>query len=459
MRPARSLRTPNHHLVVGLCTAFTITLLLYEVPIVGAALVTGCAGVLFLALLTRGFGDSDQNHEPGPSLLTITLLCFATRVLIGIAIASSSALVEALGPDAKTYHLGALGILGSWNTGTQMTTLTIAAGKEGYFYALAGLYYVFGPYQVAGLVANAALSAALLPITYDTTRRLFGRQAARIAVVIVAVLPSFVVWTSQLLREAAVLFFLALAANAATRLTERTTPGLCATLGASLTILFALRANVALVATAGLIAGVAFGRRSILPGLATGAVTIGLVAMLLVSAGIGYAGFRVASGADLEQVSVARQDLSKGVASGFAPDTDVSTTSKALTFLPVSLPTFAFGPFPWQATNLLQWGGVLEALSLWILVPSAVRGIAGARKVAARRSYALTVPAFLLAASLSLLVGNFGTIVRERLQVTVLLVPLIAYGWTLRRGRSAVRVIEGDTLAASRNLERGFEPQ
>jgi hypothetical protein len=37
-----------------------------------------------------------------------------------------------------------------------------------------------------------------------------------------------------------------------------------------------------------------------------------------------------------------------------------------------------------------------------------------------------------VACSLSLLIGNYGTIVRQRPQVTVFLVPFAALGWTLR---------------------------
>ncbi|MEY2448332.1 MAG: hypothetical protein QOH79_1808 [Acidimicrobiaceae bacterium] len=436
MRSATSFGLRSGHFAVAIVVAIAVAVAASTAPIVIAFTVPLVASVLVLAAMVRAFRVSIADPERERWLLTIVMAVFAVRVLVSLIIAALPAVRDTFGPDAVTYHHGAINILHHWDAGAPITGAPIAAGKEGFFYLLAGLYYVFGTYQVSGLIVNAALSAALLPVIHDTTRRLFGPAAAKAAVVMVAVLPCFLVWTSQLLREAPVIFLLAAAANAATRLTQRTTPGAYLLLGGSLTLLFTLRANVALVAAAGFVLGIAFGRSHLLPGVATGAATLGFVVVIVVAAGVGYAGFQAATGADLEQVSAARKDLSTGVSSGYAPTQDVSTTQKAITFLPIALPSFALGPFPWQARNATQIGGVLEAMSLWFLLPSLVRGLRWAKLVALRRWQALALPALLLATSLSLLIGNFGAVVRERLQATVLLVPIAAYGWTLRRTRS-----------------------
>jgi 4-amino-4-deoxy-L-arabinose transferase-like glycosyltransferase len=370
----------------------------------------------------------------------VVLTVFAVRVIVSIVIASSPVLIRTFDGDAIIYHRGAVSILQHWDAGQSLAGVPIAAGKEGFYYLLAALYYVFGTYQVAGLVVNAALGAALLPVLHDTTRRLFGSEAAKVAVLVAAVLPSFLIWTSQLLREAPVLFLLALTANMATRLVERTTLGAYAVLGASLALLFTLRANVALVAAAGFMVGLVFGRDRLLAGVATGATTAGFAAALVVAGGIGYTGFQASTGADLQQVSLARQDLARSAVSGYSPNKDVSSTGKAINFLPVALPNFALGPFPWQARNVVQVGGVLEALSLWVLFPSLWRGVRSANAAASRQWYVLAGPAIILTLSLSLLVGNFGMIVRERLQVTVLLVPFVGFGWALRRRRRVAKV-------------------
>jgi hypothetical protein len=418
------------------------------VPILNAAFVPMVVGTLFLALLVRGLGGDDDDNRRW--LLRVVMLTFGARILVSLVIAGVPALVDTFGPDATTYHRGALDIVHGWDAGIGVSARELTPGKEGFFYMLAGLYYVLGPYLVSGLVVNAALSAALLPIAYDTTRRLFGTDAARVAVILTAILPAFFVWTSQLLREAPVLFLLAVAANAATRLTVRTTIAAYTLLVGSLALLFTLRANVALIASAGLIVGLVFGRRRLAAGVAAGAAMGTFVVALIVAVGIGYAGFQAATGADLEQVSAARRDLSTGVSSGYAPNQDVSSTQKAITFLPIALPSFLFGPFPWQARNATQIGGVLEAMSLWILAPSAWWGLRRAGQAASRRWFVLAGPAVLLAVSLSLLIGNFGAIVRERVQVTLLLIPVIAYGWTLRHPSAGA-----DDTAAANALDEG----
>ena len=42
------------------------------------------------------------------------------------------------------------------------------------------------------------------------------------------------------------------------------------------------------------------------------------------------------------------------------------------------------------------------------------------------------LPALFVTVGLALLVANFGTVVRERMQVLVLLIPLIGLGWSVR---------------------------
>ena len=49
-----------------------------------------------------------------------------------------------------------------------------------------------------------------------------------------------------------------------------------------------------------------------------------------------------------------------------------------------------------------------------------------------RRVFILLIPALITASMLSLLIGNFGTVVRERMQVVVLLVPIVSMGLALR---------------------------
>jgi hypothetical protein len=415
----------------ALATAFALA----ETPLVFALAAAVAVSLLGLGLSLVLLAPAGT--PGGARLRHWTWAAFVVHALLSVLIGSSQALTTTFGGDADTYHQGALGIVEHWSAGSPLPPV-IAIGKEGFFYALASVYYVLGPYRLAAVVLNAALSAAVLPVIFDTTRRLFGERAAQVSVVMLAVLPGFLVWTSQLLREAPILLGLAVAANAAVRLTDRLSAGAFVTLAGVAALLFTLRANVALVVLGALLASVALGRRDLVAGLGTGAAAMGLAAVLVFSAGVGYAGFQRAAASDLAEVSLARQDLSNSAQSGYAPDRDVSSSSAVVAFLPVALVHFAFGPFLAQADNARQLAGGLEALTLWVLFPSLVRGCHRGFRLVGRRSLVLVLPALAISCSLAILLGNYGTIVRERLQVTIFLVPLAAYGWTLRRPRGRV---------------------
>lgn len=70
-----------------------------------------------------------------------------------------------------------------------------------------------------------------------------------------------------------------------------------------------------------------------------------------------------------------------------------------------------------------------EAVTVWNLVPSFVRGLRRGWRRIKRRSALLLAPAAGITIVLTLLIGNVGTIVRERLQLVVLPLAFIGLGW------------------------------
>ena len=193
---------------------------------------------------------------------------------------------------------------------------------------------------------------------------------------LVVLLPGLLVWTSQLLREAAVLFLIVAAADLALRASERLRLGEFSLLTAVLAMLFLFRANVAYVLLGGLAVGLILSRRHVVSGLGLGAGVLSLSLVLVVSAGVGYSGYRTAAGADLHQVNTIRLDSSGSAASGFAGSEDVSTPTRAAVYLPYGLVQFALGPFPWQVRGIRQ---------IPALVDGAPAGSGGRRREDERR--------------------------------------------------------------------------
>lgn len=378
-------------------------------------------GVLALVLVWVATGDA---HDRGVARWTYA--SYLLHLGLSLTIGTSNLTVMFFGPDANTYHVVSVKVARHWSEGTPMPDLPL--GKEGFFFALARLYDLLGPYRVSGLALTSLCSALLVPLVADSTRRLFGRRAAAAVLPLLVLLPGILVWTSQLLREAPILACLALGGNLAIRLSERLSAGRFLALGLTLAVLFTLRANIAYVFAGAMLVGLVLSGRHLMAGVATAAISLTLVAAIVVGGGLGESGYEYVAAADLEQVNTLRSNLANTANTGIARDADISTPSGSLAYLPIGVPQLLLGPFPWQVRNLKQFLGLLEAMTLWPLVPALVRGLRQARRSSGRRVALLLAPAAGITLVLALIIGNYGTIVRERLQVLIFLLPLVALG-------------------------------
>ena len=389
----------------------------------GSVLLVAGAGVVVAvsAWLTREVPAADRRRERAMGLVIL-----GSHMAIGLLINASRTLTSLIGPDVYTYHRDAINLLAHQRDGAPAPFMP--SGKEGFYYGLAWLYGLFGPHKAAALAVIATCAALVLPITADATRRLFGVGRDRSLGPMLIVLPGFAVWTSHLLREAPIVLCIVILLNCAVRLSQRASAVTLAVTAATGAVLLTLRANVAVVLLGAIILGIVLGRRHLIQGFSTAGATIGVVALLVLAGGLGLQGYQQISQTDLEQVNVLRGDLATTANSGFRDEADVSTTTGALSYLVIGLPTFLFGPFPWQVAGNRLLPGMLEAMSVWFLVPSLRRGIRRSWAQVRRQTLVILVPALFLALGLALLTGNFGIIVRERVQVLVLLLPLIALG-------------------------------
>jgi hypothetical protein len=448
-------RTSLWQLVAIVAVAACLGLAILEARAAVAFVVPGLVAIGGLGLLCYAC-RAPEHRTASRHVVIWASASLAAHLVIGAVITQSRISIEFFGGDARYYDTLANALAQHWNHAGLAPPLP--AGKEGFIYVLGALYLVFGHFKVAGLIMNAALSAALVPLAFDTTRRLFGMEAARRVVPLVVLLPGFLIWTSQLLREAGILFFIALAANAAVRLTARFSVVPLLALAAAIAGLLSFRGNVGYIVAIAVFAGIVVGRRGIVSGIGTGATALALLAVLVFVVGVGYAGYRLSSDANLKQVNTARTELSTTAGSGFAPATDVSTPARALDYLPKGTIQFLLGPFPWQVNSSRQVLGFLEVLVLWALIPSFVRGLRSGWRIAGRRTAVLLLPALLLTVMLALLIGNFGTVTRERIQVVILLLPFVALGLAerpafarFRRARYAHAPTRAPVLSAARS--------
>jgi hypothetical protein len=417
----------------GFAVAVTLGALLFGGLIVRqpgfvAVVVSGIAMLLVVLAVTRALTPVAAVER----VLTWTLAAFALHLAIGLVIQSRSGFVSFFGGDATTYSSGATYIYQHWIHGAPIPRGVLPVGKTGFYYLLASLYWAFGIHPQAGIAVNAGMAALIVPILTDATRRHFGDGATRAVPVLATLVPGFLIWGSQLLREAGIYLLLATALNCAVRLMRQSSLGPVTVLVAAIGLLFTFRADVALLAGAGLTIAIMFGRRQVIGGLVSGLGTIALILALVVGGGFGYSGYRFVTNTNLQQVNNVRANSSESAASGFLPNADVANTRHAVGYLPLGGAYFALGPAPWQLHNLRQVSALPDLLVWWFLLPSLWRGIREGWRRRGREVLVYLLPALFVTVGLALLVANFGTVVRERMQVVILLIPLMGLGWSIR---------------------------
>jgi hypothetical protein len=398
-----------------------------------AFLLPALIGLLGLIELTKSLWGQKEDPPMFRRILWWTLVAFATHLAIGGVITVSPSLTLYAGPDAVGYQQGALQLLASWHGNVPAPYLPVS--KEGFYYLLAGIYWLLGVHPLAGVAVNSFFSAAIVPIAADTTDRLFGTMPARHVAMLSAILPGFLLWPGQLLREAGILFLLAVAANAVVRLTGRATLLRVLVFGIACAFMFIVRGNVAVMATTGFLGAMIFGRRSLSSGLAVALVGFACIVAFAVLISSSAALRDLFAQANLSQVDAVRGDLA-GAGSSFASTVNISTPAAALRFLPFGVVDLLLGPFPSAGASARQAVGVADAAVMWFLVPSLVRGIRIGWWRTRRRVATVLFPAMAVAALLGLLLGNYGIAVRERPQVLVLLLPLLGLGLATRRRAS-----------------------
>lgn len=204
--------------------------------------------------------------------------------------------------------------------------------------------------------------------------------------------------------------------------------------GIGLTV--AIRPQYALILIASILGGSAIGLRD----GSNLAKRVATVCVLLVGAGYALStvssilGFDVTNQQQLESWVEWRGEVSAYGGSGF------ETASNPLSGAFITL----FRPLPWEAKGLLMLITSLEVVGLWILVVSRWRGIARFFRQYSRHElfWISSLFVLLLAGAIGMTVGNFGTIVRQRIHIY----PLMFI------------IVSGVTAGVSSNRRRRLDP-
>jgi 4-amino-4-deoxy-L-arabinose transferase-like glycosyltransferase len=414
--------------IFGLATALGIALF---VPTYGAPAVLLCAVVAVVAGLFVNSVEHDKQF-----LLRIFIVGVLVRMLIGTLIFSLH-LQEFFGGDANTYDYLGNELLAVWQGNTIFISdieVFSTGGGWGMLYLVGAVYAIIGRNPLAIQFVNAVLGAATAPLVYLCAQHMFRNlRVARIAAFFVVFYPSLVLWSSQGLKDAPIVFLLVAAMYATLKLGEKLNVKYFLILVASLFGILSLRFYIFYMITAAIAGAFVIGMRR----FSAQSVARQAVALIAIGLALTYLGVLRTAGAkleiygNLEAIQRSRSDLALTASSGFSKDVDVTTTAGALTALPVGMIYLLFAPFPWQLANLRQSITLPEMLIWWASFPMLILGLWFTIRYRLRQAFPILIFTTMLTLSYSIFQGNIGTAYRQRSQLLVFYFMFVAVGIVL----------------------------
>src|SRR6185369_14554136 len=353
---------PSQPVTIGLC--------------VRAVLFCGGAPIITSKIIRR-----TRSH--GSFLLKLFLLAMLLSIIIGTAIFVFNG-QDYFGGDAWTYDFYGVQQSLAWagdKLAAREVRLFVGSGfgsAWGMVYLVAGVYEIIGRNMLAVQFLNTILGAATAPIIFLCAKEVFNNtKVARIAGIAVAFYPSLVLWSSQGLKDAAIVFSLSLSILAALKLGQKFSVAYLATLIFALFCVLAFRFYVFYMIVAAVAGSLAIGMRSITAqSFARQFIIVILLGLAFTYLGVTrYANVQFEQFGNLQRIQRSRLDAASSAESGFGRDVDVSTTGGALISIPVGALYLLFAPFPWQLGSLRQMLTLPEMIIWWASFPLLVLGI------------------------------------------------------------------------------------
>jgi hypothetical protein len=390
-----------------------------------------------LAAIVGLYAYKRKTH--GQFLLRLFVAALLVRIAIGLAIFVFRA-QDFFGGDAVTYDFFGYAQLLGWRGDRYFQGVAnqfVRSGEGsgwGMVYLVAAVYGLVGRNMLAIQLMNSVFGAATAVVIYLCSNQVFqNSRVARFAGIAVAFYPSLVLWSAQGLKDGPIVFCLALAILATLRLGEKFTLKHLLVLVLALLSLIALRFYVFYMISVAIAGAFIIGMQQI---SATSFVRQ-FSAIILLGLALTYIGVTRSATANFErygnlkQLQVSRNDQARSAESGFGQDMDVSSTSGALSTIPMGVVYLLFAPFPWQITSLRQSITLPEMVIWWASFPLLILGLWYAIKYRLRMISPILIFTVMLTLAYSVFQGNVGTAYRQRAQLLVFYFIFVAVGFVL----------------------------
>jgi 4-amino-4-deoxy-L-arabinose transferase-like glycosyltransferase len=355
----------------------------------------------------------------------------ALRVSVAVLIHLGIGDEELFAPDQRAYHAIGKFLADLWGQDVPVVmSRVLPEGPKGYFYIVASIYYVIGPYSLLPKLLNCLVGAFMVPVAHDLALRMGTSAAAALrAAKLVMWFPSLVLWSALNIRDAWIILLIALLCRQALILQSRFRIGTLLLLVGGLVAVVQFRAYLLFAIGAPILVSFVAQRSRNLPrNLILGSI----VAAALIYADQAAGEARKGRFVDFEEIHNIRYWNTVGASSQFE-QADISTPGKALAYLPRGLALFLLAPFPWMLGSVRQILAVPETLYFYWLIPWMIRGIRGLLREHLRTSLLAVLITAGLTLGYALGEGNAGTAYRHRAQLLTFFLIFAASGLDARR--------------------------
>ena len=399
----------------------------------------GAIAVLVVAVLSAiAIVIFRRYSEEKEFLTTVFLVALAARMAFGILIQVFN-WREFFGGDAFAYDMYGAVLMDTWmghaQPGDALTyQLDPASGAGWGMYYLTGfIYTVLGRNIFAAQSFCAVIGASTAPMVFYCSKKIFNNtNVAKFAAISIAIFPSFVIWSGQLLKDGLIIFLLVLIMTMVLQLQERVNYAAIALLVFALFGIMSLRFYILYMVVIAIVGSFVIGVNSTNKSILRRTFVLVLLGVSATYFGVGRnAGVELKVFGNLDRIQGSRSDLARAANSGYGEDVDVSTTEGAISALPIGFSYLMFAPFPWQATNMRQAITIPEVLIWWAMMPLLISGLLYAIKFKLRSAFPILIFSLLLTIAYSIFLGNVGTAYRQRTQIQVFLFILVGVGWTV----------------------------
>ena len=384
-----------------------------------------------------------KHYSAGNNFLTnVFLVALLARISFGLVIQIFDLQIF-FGGDAVTYDTVGQRLVEIWqglpvpnDDLTSRATIDTTIPGWGMYYFVGFIYFICGQSILVAQSVCAVVGAATAPVVYFCAEKvLHNQRVATTSALFIALFPSFIIWSSQLLKDGLIIFLLVFTMTMVLQLQKKFSylalAGLIFALFGIISLRFYIFYMLAIAVAGSFIVGLGSSVKS----LARNIVAIVLVGLALTYLGVlRNAGDTFEKFGSLERVQISRQ-YSATADSGFGEDADVSTTEGAITAIPIGFVYLMFAPFPWQIKNLRQAITLPEIFLWWALIPLLISGLWYTIKHRLKEAVPILLFSLMLTLAYSIFQGNIGTAYRQRAQIQVFLFIFIAVGWSVWQER------------------------